>query len=455
MEAPFFNKFFKNDIFLSLSFIYSIFFINNIFENNPFRFFIYSLIPPFIFIIPILLFPKIAFIYLLMLFFLLCVPYLVNICHIFIFEKKLDIFSMETTFDSNLYEAIEFIKNFVDFKILLFLTCFIIFYCLLLANIKNKRECPKKFFICVCFISGFCSVVYSYYFVQNGFSNKIKFLPFEMVSQYKQYQIEKIEILKIQKERQIGHFKNIRSTLDKNEDEIYVVVIGESANKIHQSLYGYYRNTNKNLLKIKDKLYVFKNVRSPHSHTLASLRKVLTFAYDDKVDLYYKKGSIINYFNDAGFKTFWISNQYFSGKTDNIVGIIGNEATSVEFINGPSGDNNYVYYDEKIIPYYEKALNDKAKRKAIFIHLMGSHEKYSNRIPKKFLYFSKKPFDKTSVFSKKAQEKINAYDDSIMYTDYIINEMIEKLSKKNAVSYLLYFSDHGEDVYDTRIDKIF
>jgi len=49
---------------------------------------------------------------------------------------------------------------------------------------------------------------------------------------------------------------------------------------------------------------------------------------------------------------------------------------------------------------------------------------------------------------------LNAYDDSIRYTDYVVNKIIDVLKEENEVSYCLYFSDHGEDVFDTTTRKI-
>ena len=49
---------------------------------------------------------------------------------------------------------------------------------------------------------------------------------------------------------------------------------------------------------------------------------------------------------------------------------------------------------------------------------------------------------------------LNAYDDSIRYTDYVIAEMIRALKQQNGASYLLYFSDHGEDIYDSTDTRI-
>jgi len=78
---------------------------------------------------------------------------------------------------------------------------------------------------------------------------------------------------------------------------------------------------------------------------------------------------------------------------------------------------------------------------------MGSHLGYAERYPPAFEKFTEKPRSKYS--HDKAVHLVNAYDNSILYNDYIVKEIIERVRKQNATSYVLYFSDHGDDVYDT------
>ncbi|MEJ6791612.1 MAG: sulfatase-like hydrolase/transferase, partial [Lacinutrix sp.] len=44
---------------------------------------------------------------------------------------------------------------------------------------------------------------------------------------------------------------------------------------------------------------------------------------------------------------------------------------------------------------------------------------------------------------------INEYDNAIRYNDFVVREIIEKVKSKNENSYVLYFSDHGDEVFDT------
>jgi len=98
-----------------------------------------------------------------------------------------------------------------------------------------------------------------------------------------------------------------------------------------------------------------------------------------------------------------------------------------------------------------QAITDPASQKTIFIHMMGSHAAYENRYPDNFAQFSDNSVSGyESPLSEDEIDTINAYDNSILYSDYFIGEVLALL--KNESGYersLTYFSDHGEEVYQT------
>jgi lipid A ethanolaminephosphotransferase len=85
------------------------------------------------------------------------------------------------------------------------------------------------------------------------------------------------------------------------------------------------------------------------------------------------------------------------------------------------------------------------------LHLNGSHGPlYYKRYPKEFAKFQ--PECKTaSVNECSVESLINAYDNSILYTDYLLANAIEKLEKSGVPSVLIYISDHGESLGENGI----
>lgn len=246
-------------------------------------------------------------------------------------------------------------------------------------------------------------------------------------------------------------FAKITSSLPADASETYVICIGESANSMHHSYCGYPRNTNEFTDGLKDEIMCIKGVRSPFAQTLPVLEKVLTFATRKEPDRLYTQGSVIDYFKEAGFKTFWISNQY--ALDDN---------TPLTALTAHADVQKCLCYsdlkrfersvDGSLLPELEKALQDGAKKKIIFLHMIGSHSAYVNRYPSEFVHFSG-PVPGKELNAVQAQ-MVNSYDDSIRYTDWVISQFIRQLKAHGGISYLMYFSDHGEDIYDSTTNKV-
>lgn len=257
-----------------------------------------------------------------------------------------------------------------------------------------------------------------------------------------------------------NYTKNVKSfqfnaikndTLD--TQEIYVLVIGETARKHNFSLYGYHRPTTPNLDTISNIIH-FTNVNSNANLTSLSIPFMLTRATPEEVHLKFEEPAILVPFKEAGFKTYWISNVpsgvgsvfgFYSGLAD----IYKNTSVSLDALN----------YDEKLVPILEDVLQDKtSEKKFIIIHTLGSHFRYSYRYPKEFEKFTPNLTkglsieNSTSLANK--DKIINSYDNSILYTDYILSKFIFTLKKQNAISYLYYISDHGENLYDDETNKL-
>ena len=246
-------------------------------------------------------------------------------------------------------------------------------------------------------------------------------------------------------------FDGITSKLAQGTKETYVIVIGESANAQHFGCYGYGRATTEFTDRLGAEMIRVAGVRSPFAQTIPSLEKVLTFADNDHADLVYAKGSIIDWFNDAGFKTYWFSNQY--ALDDTALTAMTSHATASKCFNF-SGMKRFekAGLDGDMLPEVRKLLANGDERKVVFLHLIGSHSAYVNRYPDEFHHFEGQA-PGLDLPPEKLQF-LNAYDDSIRYTDWFVSEVVKELKALGGVSYMLYFSDHGEDIYDSTDARI-
>ncbi len=247
-------------------------------------------------------------------------------------------------------------------------------------------------------------------------------------------------------------FAAISSSLPADAAETYVICIGESANSMHHSYCGYARATNEFTDALGGEIMRVKGVRSPFAQTLPVLEKVLTFATRKEPERLRTQGSIIDYFKEAGFKTFWISNQY--ALDDN---------TPLTALTAHADVHKCICYsdlkrfersvDGSLLPELDMALGDGARKKAVFLHMIGSHSAYVNRYPSEFVHFHGAAPGKERLGAVQSQ-MVNAYDDSIRYTDWVVAQFVRRLREAGGISYLLYFSDHGEDIYDTTDNKV-
>lgn len=235
--------------------------------------------------------------------------------------------------------------------------------------------------------------------------------------------------------------------------ETYIVVIGESLNKNHMSLYGYVRDTTPLLdKKYADKqILKFDNAYSTHTHTMEVLSQALTEANLQNSKNYYDSLSIINILNKANIDTYWITNQALYGEWDNLVSVIGQSAGNLISLNDSIGRRiDTQVHDEIVVEEVNKVLGQQAEKdRVIFVHLMGSHGSYCSRYPSEYQSFSE-PLE-ISEYGKMATSfqylsKLNCYDNSILYNDFVIDSLINLLRDREETSALIYFADHGEDV---------
>jgi glucan phosphoethanolaminetransferase (alkaline phosphatase superfamily) len=160
--------------------------------------------------------------------------------------------------------------------------------------------------------------------------------------------------------------------------------------------------------------------------------------------------SFITAFKEAGYKTFWISNQISFGKFDTPVSVFAKEADVVEFLNlGDFRDASSL--DEVMLAPLRNAVADRAPKKLVVLHTLGSHWNYSHRYPARFdkwlpsLYGVDHP-----VYTdlKNKQQMNNSYDSSILYVDWVLSHVIDTIKDSGTAASMVYVADHGQTLYD-------
>ncbi|MCB5191582.1 phosphoethanolamine transferase CptA [Methylobacillus arboreus] len=271
-------------------------------------------------------------------------------------------------------------------------------------------------------------------------------VPWQMVIGYAHYrkQLANMEALLEQNSR-IPPLANLQDA-NAGQPATLVLVIGESTNRQRMSLYGYQRNTTPNLDAIRGELSVFQNVVSSRPHTIESLMQVLTFADQEHPDLYLTKPSLMNMMHQAGYKSYWITNHQTITKRNTMLANFSKQTDEQFYMNNSRAQNSREY-DANVFAPFEEALRDPAPRKFIVVHLLGTHMKYEYRYPAEFDYFKDRE-GVPAVLNHDQVQVYNNYDNAVRYNDYVMSTLIGNLREHAPNSLMVYFSDHGEDVYD-------
>ena len=251
-----------------------------------------------------------------------------------------------------------------------------------------------------------------------------------------------------------------RSEHSTDSCEIYVMVVGETARAHNFSLYGYSRDTNP-LLSKTEGLMAFDKVTTQSNTTHKSVPMLLSAVSATNFEnLFHEKG-ILAAFKEAGFHTVFISNQL---PNHSFIDFLGEQADEWSFIktgdsndafvkehgngsmdkNGNNGNDNV--YDADLLPILDKVLAKKHKKLFIVLHTYGSHFNYMERYPRTMAFF--KPDSKSDAKAENRRDLLNAYDNTIRYTDFVLHSIITRLQQQGGMSAMLYTSDHGENIFD-------
>lgn len=245
------------------------------------------------------------------------------------------------------------------------------------------------------------------------------------------------------KNRQLVQQHHFAATSSASEMTV-ILVIGESARPDHWGINGYHRDTTPRLSSRKD-IHFMSDLITPWTLTTYSTPLLITRKPATYKDIFPEK-SLFSAFNDAGFSTYWFANQ--DGLSEMALHI--GEASQRKSYNFAVQGDALAAFDGEMLPDIDKVINGKSPKKFIVVHSKGSHWDYYLRYPPEFKMFNPDKVDGISGKYDPAQREalVNGYDNSILYTDYFLNELIKQLEKHGGPAALVYVSDHGEGLYE-------
>ena len=240
------------------------------------------------------------------------------------------------------------------------------------------------------------------------------------------------------------YYSNPQLVIRKELPQNIVVVIGESFARDFSSLYGYDKPTNPKLSQLPDSsLVLYKNVTSGDVSTVENLEYIMsTFSHENCKKEWYECQTLIEILSTLNYRTYWISNQAKVGLWDNIPAKYGFLCDSTLFVGPQNGFNTSATFDENVILPTRNIMSNDTTRKALFVHLIGSHPGFQQRYPKDRAVFKGVDYPD---YALNQRDVIAHYDNSLVYNDSVVNEIFNIGRDKEAVFF--YFSDHGLDIY--------
>lgn len=382
---------------------------------------------------------------LLMVFF---IPFVIEGSVVYNYTALIGVGVVASLLETNLKEAEEFISMYVGVQEALWLVVILSALAWLLLNKPWRRlhfDVVGKRVLTCCFLS--VTIIYTIML----FSLHIEVLWDTMFPMQRLVLSSSTAIDNIKAYRELSAHLDSDIKLTRNDGKIknVVFILGESTNRNHMSLYGYYLPNTPNLNDMAERgeISVFRDVVSPHSTTIAVLSKMFTFCHNESDKPWYEYDNLIDIMNTAGYKTHWLSNQESSGIWGNVAQIYAAHSRVSHFTRIRDSREDDGLEDGALFPLVDDAIAQRAADKNFYVvHLMGGHGLYYNRFPYIFTKFTK---DDIKLDVNDAQKTVIAqYDDALYYNDYIVSGIIDKFRCTNEDSIVIYLPDHGEAVYD-------
>ncbi len=242
-----------------------------------------------------------------------------------------------------------------------------------------------------------------------------------------------------------------------------IVVIGESFNRHHSNLYGYYLDTNPLLTERQKRgeLHVFTDAVAPYNYTDKAMRYTISSSRARRGESWTESAMFPTVFKKAGYRVTWFSNQGAPGGSNgwlgfSCLGFIYDKEVMAESLDRW---NNKIYkYDGQLL---DNTLNgtdiasqsclrqDSAKYNLTVYHLIGQHVDYKERYPDEVRYrhFTSDDIQRPELSDAKRQT-IAHFANATRYNDEVIDRLCRHYADEDAV--LVYLSDHGDEVYDYR-----
>ncbi len=229
-------------------------------------------------------------------------------------------------------------------------------------------------------------------------------------------------------------------------EEVHVLVVGESARRSSWSAYGYQRATTPYLDRLRGDAFFLQRAMADANLTSLAVPAILTGLTPAEILTLKPHGTLLDLAKEAGYSTAWLVNQDFD-----VSASLGIHADLLEFPPDPeAGFFGRHIPDEALLPAYRRELARMGRSRFIGLHIMESHWEYYRRYPPSFQkYGTPGRLNTLSILLKGgsiAPDLTDAYDNSVLYTDWFLEQVIEEARRLQVPATVTFIPDHGESL---------
>ena len=272
--------------------------------------------------------------------------------------------------------------------------------------------------------------------------------PFDITKRYFAVKRQVAFLQKSASERGIVVQQNEVSYRGVSPEMLGVLVIGETSRACNWQLAGYHRATTPRLAK-RTNLYFFYDVFAGANFTLLSVPQLISKATPSDLYKWKETPVLTEVFAREGFNQGWISIQSLGDVWMDIA------RRACNYTSLHTGNWDYDLRDEILLPRIKSFLDKQLNQRTFLVaHTIGGHFAYTKRYTPEYAHFKPELENENTSFwdlrlsGKSNKSFVNSFDNTIVYTDMVLDSIISYVEKQRKPAFLLYIADHGENLLE-------
>lgn len=371
---------------------------------------------------------------------------------------------MLSVWHTNQTEAIEQLRQYV-LPIVAYILLLVAYFIVLFKLVPNKLWLPRKlrFFVLlpsillvlvgISFAPTSCMPQFDEEFTPRGRLYPIKWVfnhtyPFDVTRRINAVRRQLRFLEKSAKERGIVIQPEEVNFSGKSEDMLGLFIIGETSRACNWQLAGYHRETTPRLAK-RTNLYFFDDVFAGANFTLLSVPQLISEATPQELYKWNKSPMLTEIYALSGYYQGWISIQSLGDVWLDIA------RRPCNYISLHTGNWDRDLRDEELLPRIRYFLeNTHNKRRFLVTHTIGGHFAYTKRYTPEYAHFKPELENESTSFwdlrqsGKSNLNFVNSFDNTIVYTDMILDSIITYVEEQHKPAFIVYIADHGENLLE-------